>query len=72
MPVVPYLRFKSDWWHIGNERDESLDGTCGTVVLDLEGNAVGFFRYLSAQSPGFATGIAASTLTKWDYHVVDM
>lgn len=69
-PVVPHKCCQSDWWYIGNGMDEPLGGTCGTVILDKEGKAVSFFKWLSVKKPGFATGVAASTLTNWGYNII--
>lgn len=70
--VVPHKWCKSDWWYIGNGMDEPIGGTCGTVILDKEGKAVSFFKWLSVQKPGFANGVAASTLTNWGYNIISM
>lgn len=43
-PVVPRKWCQSDWWYIGIGMDEPIGGTCGTVILDKEGNAVSNFK----------------------------
>lgn len=52
--------------------DEPIGGTYGTVILDKGGKAVSFFKWLSVKRPGFATGVAASTLTNWGYDIIGM
>lgn len=71
-PVVALKWCQSDWWYIGNGMDEPIGGTCGTFILDKGGKAVSFFKWLSVKRPGFATSVAASTLTDWGYNIISM
>lgn len=45
-----------------------MEGSCGSPVLDEEGNVVSFFRFLKLN--GWAVGMAASTLETWGYKAV--
>lgn len=58
----------NEWSYFGNTGDEPMEGSCGSPILDEEGNAVSFFRFLNTN--GWAVGIAASTLEIWGYKAV--
>lgn len=58
----------NEWSYFGNAGDEPMEGSCGSPVLDEEGNVVSFFRFLKPN--GWAVGMAASTLETWGYKAV--
>ena len=72
MPVdengLEHKRVTNEWSYFGNARNEPMEGSCGSPILDEEGNVVSFFRFLG--STGLAVGIAASTLKTWGYKAV--
>lgn len=68
-PGVPHVWVSNEWVYVGNGREDSLQGSCGSVVLDEDSNAVSFFRFELAQQPGYAIGVAASTLQQFGYSV---
>jgi hypothetical protein len=51
-----------NWQYFGSDEKEMRDGSCGSVILDDDGNACSFFRYVISAQPGFGVSIAASTL----------
>lgn len=67
-PVTEHDWVTTQWSYFGNGREEPMEGCCGLPVLDEDGFAVSFFRFLD--SFGFAVGVAASTLERWGYSAV--
>lgn len=58
--VLEHKWVTNEWSYFGNTGDEPMESSCGSSVLDEEGNVVGFFRFLKTN--GWAVGVAASTL----------
>ena len=46
-----------------------MEGSCGSAVLDEDGKVVSSFRFVARAQSGFAVGVAASTLSQFDYRV---
>ena len=57
------------WLWLGNGI-EPVNGSCGSVILDEDGNVVSFFRFLADKYPGCGLGVAASTLEEHGYYLV--
>lgn len=55
------------WNWEGQENTLPNDGCCGSVIWDTEGYAVGFFRFVMADSPGIGIGVAAQELVTRGY-----
>lgn len=48
---------------------EPLNGSCGSAILDEDGNVVSFFRFLVDEYPGCGIGVAATTLSDFGYRI---
>ena len=54
-------------WYWTGQGNQSMDGSCGSVVTDDDARAACFFRFLTEK--GFALGVAASELTRFGFQV---
>ena len=70
LPVPAQEWVTNNWNYISNTLDVPTAGSCGSVILDEDGKAVSFFRYVLESQPGFSIGVAASTLEKLGYNVI--
>ncbi|KAI9795165.1 MAG: hypothetical protein M1816_000187 [Peltula sp. TS41687] len=68
-PGVPHTWVSNEWIYVDNGREDALQGSCGSVVSDEDGNAICLFRFERKEQPGYAIGVAASTLQKSGYLV---
>lgn len=66
--VLEHEWVTNEWSYFGNTGNEPMEGSCGSPILDEEGNVVSFFRFLNTK--GWAVGIAASTLEIRGYKAV--
>lgn len=66
--VLEHKWVTNEWSYFGNAGDEPMEGSCGSPVLDEEGNVVSFLIFLKTN--GWAVGVAASTLEIWGYKAV--
>lgn len=64
---VKHYWVETHWLYLGNGV-EKMDGSCGCVIVDEDGNAVSFSRFLDDKYPGCGLCVAASTLEKFGYH----
>lgn len=62
---------ETNWVYLGTEM-EPLNGSCGSVILDEDGDAVSFFHTLATKYPGCGLGVSAATLGKYPCHVLSV
>lgn len=55
-------------WHIFENGDEPVDGSCGSPILDAEGKIVGLFRFKVANSP-LCLSVSAMELREYGYEI---
>jgi hypothetical protein len=66
-----------EWGFFGNGREALMKESCGSPVLDEEGNFVSFFSFFFLtfrflDPSGFAVGVAATTVQTWGYMAVNV
>ena len=55
-------------WHIFENGDEPVNGSCGSPILDAEGKIVGLFRFKVANSP-LCLSVSAMELREYGYEI---
>ncbi|KAI4127457.1 MAG: hypothetical protein LQ347_004596 [Umbilicaria vellea] len=55
-------------WSFFENGDESVDGSCGSPILDAEGKIVGLFRFKAANS-SLCLSVSAMELRKYGYNI---
>lgn len=68
-PAVPHRWVTNQWNYLGSDLEGSMQGSCGSAVLDADDKVVSFFRFVLKSQSGFGVGIAASTLERFGYRV---
>lgn len=59
---------ETQWCYYGNGV-EPAEGSCGSAVIDGEGNVISFFRFLLKKYPGCGLGVSAAVLEDAGYRV---
>ena len=67
--VYPHDWVTNQWLYVGNDGVGPTEGSCGSAVLDENGRVISFFRFVARAQPGFAVGVAATTLSPFGYRV---
>ena len=67
--VHPHNWVTNQWLYVSNDGAGPMEGSCGSAVLDGNGKVASFFCFVARAQPGFAVGVAATTLSQFGYGV---